>query len=127
METSFIRSVLFGWLTIIILLFLSLTTLAFIIRFTTITETTAQYIATAIAFFTLFSAGLIAGLKGKSKGLMLGLCTGGGFTLLTFLVQFLGYNDLFSLKQTIFHLGYLATSIIGSIIGVNMGQLTKAT
>lgn len=125
MNTSFVRAVLFGWVAIASLLILTTTTLAFIIRFSAMREITISYVAIIIAFIILFIAGLIAGFKGKANGLFIGLCTGGGFTLFTFLIQFLGYNDLFSWKQMLFHLAYIMTAVVGSIIGVNFMQLKE--
>lgn len=125
METSFVRAVLFGWVAIAILLIVTTTTLAFIIRFSSISEMTISYVAMIMAFIILFIGGLISGFKGKANGLLIGLCTGGGFTLLTLLVQFLGYNDLFSLYQMLFHLAYMMTAVVGSIIGVNLMQLRE--
>lgn len=126
METSFLRAVLFGWITMALTLLLTTTILAVIIRFSTIKEITVLTLSMIVAFLTLFIGGLVAGLKGKSNGIIIGLFTGGGFTLVTFLVQFLGYNDLFSVKQLLFHSGYIVTAIIGSIIGVNFMQLKQS-
>src|SRR5690625_3201134 len=107
-------------------LLVTTTLLAFIIRFSSIKEITALTISIIIAFLTLFIGGLVAGLKAKSNGILIGLLTGGGFTLVTFLVQFLGYNDLFSVKQFLFHGAYIITAIIGSILGVNFIQLKQS-
>lgn len=125
METSFLRAVLYGWVTILLSLIMTTALLALIIRFSSIKEMTVLSISIVIAFLTLFIGGLVAGVKGKSKGLIIGLFTGGGFTLTTFLVQFLGYNDLFTVKQLIFHIGYIIVAMFGSIIGVNFIQVKE--
>lgn len=126
METSFLRAILFGWITMVLSLLVTTTLLAFIIRFSSIKEITVLTVSIIVAFFTLFIGGLVAGLKSKSNGIIIGLFTGGGFTLVTFLVQFLGYNDLFSVKQLLFHSAYIVTAIIGSILGVNFMQLKQS-
>lgn len=126
METSFLRAILFGWITMALSLFVTTTLLAIMIRFSSIKEITILTVSIIIAFATLFIGGLVAGLKGKANGLIIGLFTGGGFTLVTFLVQFLGYNDLFSLKQLLFHSAYIVTAVIGSIIGVNFIQFKQS-
>ena len=126
LETSFMRAVLYGWIAIAIAILVSTTLLAFIIRFSSISESTVSFVAIFIAFITMFFGGLIAGLKGKANGWFIGLFTGVGFTLLTFLIQFLGYNAIFSVKQLLFHVGYIISAMIGSIIGVNFMQLKQS-
>lgn len=125
METSFFRAILFGWLTIIVLTLIAATALAMIIRFSSIAEITITYSAIIITCIILFVGGLFAGMKGKTNGLWIGLLTGFGFTLLTFLIQFLGYNALFSLKQILFHLLYLLAAMVGGILGVNFIQVKQ--
>ena len=120
------RAVFFGWMTIGSLLLIAMTVLAIIIRFSHVSEITISFAALVITFMTLFISGVIAGIKGKANGLVIGLLTGSGFTLLTLIVQFLGFNDLFSLKQCLFHVAYILTAIIGSILGVNFIQLKQS-
>ena len=72
-----------------------------------------------IGLISLFIGGLIAGIKGKSKGWMIGAAIGIGFTLFVFLVQYLGYKQGFTLEQSLYHLGYLLAAIVGGVFGVN--------
>lgn len=125
MSNSLVRAVFFGWMTIGLLLFISMTALAIIIRFSHLSEMTISFAALVIAFITLFISGVIAGIKGKANGLVIGLLTGSGFTFMTLIVQFLGFNDLFTLKQWMFHIAYIFTAIVGSILGVNFIQLKQ--
>lgn len=125
MRTPFIKSILYGWATIFISLVITTFLLALVIRFTSIEENTMSYIIVTVACLILFLGGLIAGLKGKKNALYIGIFTGGGFTLLTFLIQFLGYNELFSLKQAAFHFVYLIIAIIGSMVGVHLIHLRQ--
>lgn len=122
MEQSFVRAILYGWITIFVVLLGSSFILALITRFSSISESTIAYISIALGFFILFFGGMIAGLKGKANGLIIGLFTGGGFTLMTFLVQYLGFDQFFSLKQLIYHVLYMLIAIVGSILGVNLVQ-----
>src|SRR5690625_4514024 len=122
MEQSFVRAILYGWITIFVVLLGSSFILALITRFSSISESTIAYISIALGFFILFCGGMIAGLKGKANGLIIGLFTGGGFTLMTFLVQYLGFDQFFSLKQLIYHVLYMLIAIVGSILGVNLVQ-----
>src|SRR5690625_2248201 len=126
-EHSFFRAILFGWITILLTLLLSTFTIAVIVRFSSIQEVTVSYMTTIVAFICLFIAGFIAGIKGKKNGLVIGIVVGASFTLITFLIQYLGYDATFTTKQLLFHLGYIAICIIGSIIGVNMSPTTTSS
>ncbi|HZW67164.1 MAG TPA: TIGR04086 family membrane protein [Pseudogracilibacillus sp.] len=126
MNNLLMRAVFLAWLTIGLLLLISITVLAIIIRFSHVSEMTISFTALIIAFMILFISGLVAGIKGKANGLVLGLLTGSGFSLMTLIVQFLAFNDLFSLKQCLFHLAYILTTIVGSILGVNFAQLKQS-
>lgn len=125
MERSFFKAVLYGWIATLILLLFTAFILALIVRFSSISESTLSYLSIVLGFFILFAGGLIAGLKGKANGLVIGLFTGGGFTLLTLLVQYLGYDQLFSLKQWIYHILYIFIAIVGSILGVNFSHTNE--
>ncbi|NLI67321.1 MAG: TIGR04086 family membrane protein [Bacilli bacterium] len=125
MQRSFFSALFYGWLAILLMMLLSSLLMAFLIRYSSISEMTVTYIALIIGFLTLLFGGLVAGLKGKANGLLLGLFTGLGFTLMTFLVQYLGFDDVFSLKQLLYHIGYILCAVFGSIIGVNVSSAVK--
>lgn len=124
---SFLKAVIYGWVAILVLILISSLLLSLVVKFTSISEFTLSYITLTIGLVTLFIGGIIAGLKGKENGWVVGALTGGGFTLLTFLIQFLGFNETFSTQQTIYHLTYILAAIIGSIIGVNLFVSNKAS
>lgn len=126
MPGSFIRAVFFGWITSLILLISFSFLLALMLRFSSISEKIITSSAVMIGLITLLTAGFIAGLKGKKRGLFLGLATGLAFTLTTFLIQFLGYDMLFSIEQVFYHLGYIIMAIIGSLMGVHLIQLQES-
>lgn len=113
-------AIVYGWIVILVLILMASMLLSVFIRYTSISEFTLSYLALIIALVILFIGGLAAGVKGKENGWFIGGCTGAGFTLLTFLIQFLGYNTMFSVQQLIFHLTYILAAIVGSIIGVNV-------
>ncbi len=127
MMNSFLKAVIYGWVAILVLILISSLLLSLVVKFTSISEFTLSYITLTIGLVTLFIGGIIAGLKGKENGWVVGALTGGGFTLLTFLIQFLGFNETFSIQQTIYHLTYILAAIIGSIIGVNLFVSNKAS
>lgn len=118
-------AILYGWVAILFFVLLSSAVLALIIRYSEITSFTLSYLTLIIGLFTLFLGGVIAGLKGKANGLMIGFITGIGFTILTFFIQYLGFNEVFTMKQFIYHITYILCAIVGSIIGVNLTDSEK--
>jgi putative membrane protein (TIGR04086 family) len=77
-------------------------------------------VALVIGLISLFIGGLVAGIKGKEKGWITGILTGVGFTLFTFLVQYLGFQQGFSIEQSIHHVAYVLAALFGGVIGVNI-------
>lgn len=81
-----------------------------------------SWVAFSVGLVGLFIGGMITGIKGKSKGWVVGGLTGLGFTLFIFLVQYLGYQNGFSIQQMLHHTGFILAAIFGGMIGVNLFQ-----
>lgn len=113
---------LYGWIIILGLILIASIILAFVLRFTSFNEPALSWTTLAIGLIVLFIGGLVAGLKSKKKGWIIGTLTGLGFTLFTFLVQYLGYQQTFSLEQALHHGGYLVAALFGGVIGVNLAM-----
>jgi len=111
---------LWGWIVVLGLILLSSIILAVLLQFTAFNNPTLSWVAFGIGLLSLFIGGLIAGVKGKAKGWMIGGITGAGFTVFIFLVQYLGYQQGFTIEQSLHHLGYILAALIGGVIGVNM-------
>lgn len=111
---------MYGWIIVLALILLMSIFLAFLLQFTGMNEATLSWTALAVGFVSLFIGGLVAGIKGKQKGWVIGAITGAGFTLFTFLVQYLGYQQGFSLEQSLHHAGYILAALLGGVVGVNM-------
>lgn len=121
-----LNALLFGWIAVLSLFLISSVIIALLLKVTSLGENLLQWIALVIGILSLFIGGMIAGLKGKTKGWIVGGITGIGFTLFIFLVQFLGYHQGFSIEQTLHHLGYTLAALIGGVIGVNITGDTRA-
>lgn len=121
-----IMSILYGVCTILIIVLGTSLLLSLLLRFTSLQESSITWIVLVISMFALFFGGLIAGGKGQEKGWLIGGATGLIFTLIVFLVQYLGYQTNFTLKQTLFHVAYILVAIIGGIIGVNLSGKKRA-
>src|SRR5699024_1753223 len=120
MKNSYLTAVVYGWITVLVLVLISSLLLSLVVRFTAISEVTLSYITLTIRLIALFVGGIISGLKGKENGWVVGALTGAGFTLLTFLVQYLGFDEIFSIQQTVYHTTYILAAVVGGIIGVNL-------
>jgi putative membrane protein (TIGR04086 family) len=120
MQKQYITAIMYGWIIVLGLILITSFLLALLLRFTTFNEPTLSWLTLGIGLGALFIGGLIAGLKGKAKGWVIGAITGAGFTLLTFMVQYLGYHQGFSFEQSLYHGGYILAALLGGVIGVNM-------
>lgn len=120
MRSKIVTGMLYGWTVIIVLMLLTSMILALFLRFTTFNEATLTWLSYPLGLFALFIGGFVAGIKSKKNGWITGIVVGGGFTVLVFLVQYLGYKQGFSLQQALHHLGFIFASLIGGVLGVNM-------
>ncbi|WP_080874254.1 TIGR04086 family membrane protein [Oceanobacillus timonensis] len=122
MEKMQWTSLLYGWIILFGLLFISSFALGLFLKMIDMKETTLSWTTFIIGLVILFTCGFITGLKGKAKGWLLGVLIGIGFTGFVFLVQFLGYQQGFTLSQAMYHGFYLIAAILGGIIGVNFSS-----
>lgn len=120
MRNQQVVGLLYGWIIILGLIFLASVSLALLLRFTSFNEPALSWVTLGLGLISLFIGGLVAGIKGKKKGWLIGGLTGAGFTLFTFLVQYLGYQHGFSLSQSLYHLGFICAALLGGMIGVNI-------
>lgn len=120
MKKQQLIALMYGWLVVFGLIFIASIALALLLRFTTFNEPTLSWVTLVIGLISLFIGGIIAGVKGKAKGWIIGGFTGLGFTLFIFLAQYLGYQQMFTLEQSIHHLGYILAALFGGVIGVNI-------
>ncbi|RYG74801.1 TIGR04086 family membrane protein [Lentibacillus lipolyticus] len=120
MQRQQFTALLYGWIAVLGLMLVTSIILAFLLQFTTMDQTVLSWVTLAAGLIILFIGGLIAGVKSKAKGWIIGTVTGIGFTLFTFLVQYLGYQQAFSTEQSLNHLGFILAALVGGIIGVNM-------
>ncbi len=115
-------AIVYGWIVTIVLLLVASAFLAIAIRLMTITNKNIFYTSLAIGLVILFISGVVAGLKGKEKGWLLGAIVGIGFMGVTFFIQYVGLNEAFTLQQTVYQLTYVFAAMTGSVIGVNLAN-----
>ncbi|WP_236034984.1 TIGR04086 family membrane protein [Alkalihalobacterium elongatum] len=115
-------SMLYGLIGVLFIAVAFSFVISLILSFSSLTEASFSWFILIVSFLALFIGGMIAGVKAKEKGWMVGAGTALLFTAITFFIQFLGYNSAFTMEQYLYHGGYLLTSVIGGIIGVNVGK-----
>lgn len=115
-----LMALVFGWITILVLMLASSLLLALIVRFSEVQQSTMNWLTLGLSLAILFFAGLMSGAKGKEKGWMLGALTAIGFTLFVLLFQYLGYQKGFSVQQWTHHGGFLLAALLGGVFGVNV-------
>ncbi|WP_044894673.1 TIGR04086 family membrane protein [Bacillus alveayuensis] len=114
------KAVLYGMATIFVLALIVSFVLSLILKFTNASEATFAWIAFTCSLISFFIGGFVAGGKGQEKGWLAGGFTSVLFTLLVFLFQFLGFDELFTVQQWLYHLAFLIAAMCGGIIGVNI-------
>lgn len=127
MRNKQFEALLTGWIIVFAVILVASMILAFLLKFTTISQSIVPWITLCIGVIALFSGGIVAGAKGQAKGWAIGGLIGIGFTLFTFIVQYLGYNALFTTSQSLHHLGYICISCFGGMIGVNITPTNPKT
>ncbi|MBN6887834.1 TIGR04086 family membrane protein [Cytobacillus horneckiae] len=115
-------SILYGIIAIFTLAIVCSFLFAIILRFTSLQESSVQYVITAISFIALFTGGFISGGKGKQKGWLLGGLTGLIYAIIIFLFQYLGFDKLFNGEQLVYFICYILIAMMGGILGVNMSS-----
>lgn len=113
-------AVLFGVVTIFVIALITSLIFSLLLKFTGLTEQSIYWFVFALSFLTLFIGGFVSGGKGQSKGWLLGASTGLCYSFIVFLIQFLGYDQVFTAQQFLFHGGSIAVAILGGVFGVNM-------
>ncbi|WP_100011929.1 TIGR04086 family membrane protein [Lentibacillus sediminis] len=122
MQNRQFTALLYGWIAVLGLIFIASVILALLLRFTSFNDPTLTWVTLIVGLISLFLGGLISGVKGKARGWLLGGLTGLGFTLLTFLVQYLGYQQGFSLSQSLHHVGFVLAALLGGMVGVSVSS-----
>jgi putative membrane protein (TIGR04086 family) len=120
------KAVLYGVIAIFLLAIVSSFIFSLLLKFTSVQESSLQYVMTSISFLSIFIGGFITGGNGKQRGWLIGGTTGLAYSVIIFLFQYIGYDSLFSLEQIIYHTCYILTAMMGGILGVNLAGTPKS-
>ncbi|TWI56264.1 TIGR04086 family membrane protein [Halalkalibacter nanhaiisediminis] len=119
---GFFPAVLVGLTTVLVIVLSFSFVISLVLSFTSFTEQSVSWLILTAAFIAMFLGGVMSGAKAKERGLMAGASTALLFSLITFLIQFLGYDSSFTSEQYMYHGGYLLVAALGGIIGVNLSS-----
>ncbi len=118
------KAIIFGLCTILCLAVLMSACLSLLLKLTKIDESSLTITTLVLAILSMLISGLVSGAKAKVRGWLAGGGTGVIFSLLVFLINYLGYSHSFSKENLLYHAALLTASTVGGILGVN---LTKRT
>ena len=114
----------FGIITLLILASITSMVMALLLKFTDMTEGTLAVTIFILALLSMLISGLLP-VKAQGKGWLVGFTTGLTFTILVFLVNYLGFSQTLSNSQLLYQLALMGASTLGGIFGVNMSKQTN--
>jgi len=82
-------------------------------------DKTTSIFKIAIPIISLFIGGFYMGKRSRKAGYLEGLKIGAIFSLFLIIFNFLGLDNSFKAKYFLFYLILIATSVLGSMIGIN--------
>ena len=112
----------FGIVTLLILASITSMIMALLLKFTNINEGTLTVTIFILALLSMLMSGFTDGKKAQGKGWLVGFTTGLTFTILVFLVNYLGFSQTLSNSQLLYQLALMGASTLGGIFGVNMSK-----
>ncbi|PIE95321.1 TIGR04086 family membrane protein [Bacillus fungorum] len=112
----------FGVVTLLILATIISMVMALLLKFTDMNEGTLAVTIFILALLSMLISGFTAGKKAQGKGWLVGFTTGMTFTILVFLVNYLGFSQTLSNSQLLYQLALMGASTLGGIFGVNMSK-----
>ncbi len=80
---------------------------------------TVSILKILIPIISLFIGGFLLGKKSSKKGWLEGIKFGAIFLVFLFLLNYLGFQHSFEIKDLIFYLIIMISAIFGSMIGIN--------
>ncbi|MGM2509388.1 TIGR04086 family membrane protein [Bacillus cereus group sp. BceL035] len=112
----------FGIVTLLILATVTSMIMALLLKFTDMNEGTLAVTIFILALLSMLISGFTAGKKAQGKGWLVGFTTGLTFTILVFLVNYLGFSQTLSNSQLLYQLVLMGASTLGGIFGVNISK-----
>lgn len=115
---KYLKALLYMFISIVIFSFM-LSTLNFFDIVGTGTMNVFQIISIIIS---MFIGGFFIGKNSNNKGYLQGIKIGGIALAILFLLNYLGFDNGFSLSRVLFYLIVMISSIAGSVVGINKNK-----
>ena len=112
----------FGIVILLILATVTSMIMALLLKFTDMNEGTLAVTIFILALLSMLISGFTAGKKAQGKGWLVGFSTGLTFTILVFLVNYLGFSQTLSNSKLLYQLALMGASTLGGIFGVNISK-----
>ena len=116
------KAILYGLITIFVIALVTSLFFATLLKFTSLTESSISWILLTISILAVFIGGFVAGGNGKEKGWLVGGITALLYSLIILLFKFLGYGQIFTLEESLYHGAFLLIAMLGGVFGVNLSS-----
>lgn len=117
-----LRGILYGIVTILVLMFLSSLVISLLIKFTDFSSSTLTWTTFVVSIIVLMIGGFVAGKMSFDKGWLTGLLTAFIYIGGVILFQFLAYDYWLADRQFTYFLIFCVSSVTGSMFGVNFSR-----
>ncbi|MDQ0231508.1 TIGR04086 family membrane protein [Metabacillus malikii] len=114
------KAILYGLTTIFVIALITSLIFATLLKFTDLSESSITWLLLGISILAVFIGGFVAGGNGKEKGWLVGGITALLYSCIIFLFKFLGYGQLFTMEEMLYHGGFLLAAMVGGVFGVNL-------
>lgn len=116
---NYLKKLGFSFAYIILSIFVLTLLITVFSYFNIISDKTVSIFKIAIPIISLFIGGFYMGKRSKKSGYIEGLKLGFAFSIFLLIFNFLAFNNSFKVKYILFYIILIATSILGSMIGIN--------
>ncbi|KKI92331.1 membrane protein [Bacillus sp. SA1-12] len=116
------KAVLYGLVTIFIMALATSLVFSLLLKFTSLKESSITWLLVGLSALALFIGGFVAGGNGREKGWLVGGVTALLYSLIIFLFKFLGYGQIFTMEEMMYHGAFLLTAMLGGVFGVNISS-----
>ena len=120
------KAILYGLITIFVMALATSLVFSLLLKFTDLTESSITWVLLGLSILALFIGGFVAGGNGKEKGWLIGGITALLFSLIILVFKFLGYGEIFTMEELMYHGGFLLVAMLGGIFGVNVSSSRAA-
>lgn len=121
MYLKYLKAFLYIFIPTIVITFI----LSILHYFNIVSSNVIDYLKLFTIILSLFIGGIYIGSNANSKGWLEGLKIGGIIIILLFVISYLGFDKEIDVKNIIYYILLLTSSIFGSMIGISRKKEAK--